>query len=120
MIEQIKGLPGNVVGFNATGEVTGEDYETVLVPALAEAQDEHGKIRMLLFLGPEFEGYKAAAMWDDAKVGLKHFTHFEKTAIVTDNERVVRSIKTFGFMVPGEIQLFNNAGMEEAKSWIMA
>jgi len=120
MIEEIQGLPRNVVGFSASGEVTGDDYETVLIPALASAHEAHGKVRMLFLIGPDFEGFKAAAMWDDAKVGIKHFTHFEKIAIVTDNDLILKSIKTFGFMMPGELELFGNDQMEDAKTWILA
>ena len=120
MIEEIQGLPGNVVGFSASGKVTGEDYETVLIPALAAAHEEHGKLRMLFNIGAEVEGFEAAAMWDDTKVGLKHFTHFEKVAIVSDDQRIIRSIKTVGFMMPGAIELFGTDKMEDAKNWILA
>ena len=120
MIEAIQGLPGNVVGFSASGKVTGEDYESVLIPALAAGHEKHGKLRMLFYIGAEVEGFEAAAMWDDAKVGLKHFTHFEKVAIVSDDQRIIRSIKTFGFMMPGEIELFGTDKMEDAKTWILA
>ena len=34
MIEIMSGLPENVVAAIANGEVTGEDYEKVLIPAI--------------------------------------------------------------------------------------
>ena len=34
MIETINDIPENVVGFRATGKVTKEDYEKVLMPAV--------------------------------------------------------------------------------------
>ena len=34
MIKTIKDLPSNVLGFEASGAVTGKDYESVLVPAV--------------------------------------------------------------------------------------
>jgi hypothetical protein len=33
MIQIMTGFPDGVPGFDATGKVTGENYETVLVPA---------------------------------------------------------------------------------------
>ena len=59
-------------------------------------------------------------MWDDAKVGLKHLTHFEKIAVVTDDKWIVRMVKAFGFMMPGEVSLFSNEQLAEAKAWISA
>lgn len=120
MIEQIHGLPENVLAFSAKGDVTAEDYESVLIPAMDAAHDAHGKVRLLFQMGPEFSGYEKAAMWDDAKVGMKHFTHFEKVAIVSEDKSIVRSVKAFGFMMPGEVELFSNDQMDAAKAWIAA
>jgi hypothetical protein len=36
MIEIMTGFPDGVPGFDATGKVTAEDYETVLVPAVED------------------------------------------------------------------------------------
>lgn len=118
MLNRIEGLPDNVVAFSASGQVTGEDYENALMPALGAAHEQHDKIRLLFELGEEFEGYEGEAAWDDAKVGLKYFTAFDKAAVVSDNHRVVRAVKTFGFMMPGEIRLFANSDLEAAKSWV--
>jgi hypothetical protein len=34
MLQMIQGLPPHVVGVHATGEITKEDLETVLIPAI--------------------------------------------------------------------------------------
>ena len=119
MIELIQDVPNNVIAFNATGKVTGDDYETVLIPAMEAALEKHDKVRALGLFGPEFDGYKAEAMWDDTKVGMKHYTHWEKIAIVTDVEWMIRGVKVFGFLVPGEIKLFSNDQQDEAKAWVV-
>ena len=36
MLEPITGLPDNALGFTAVGDVTAEDYETILIPAVEE------------------------------------------------------------------------------------
>ena len=118
MIELMQDLPDNVIAFNATGKVTGDDYETVLIPAMEAAIKKHKKVRALGQLGPDFTGFEASAMWDDTKVGMKHYTSWEKIALVTDIEWIVRSVKVFGFLVPGEIKLFGNDQSDEAKAWI--
>ena len=118
MLETIQPSTGNVVAVRAAGKVTGDDYETVLIPQIEEKLKSYDKIRLLYQLGPEFEGYEAEAIWDDTKVGLKHLTAFEKIAIVTDSEWIIRAVKAFGFMMPGEVRLFANGELTEAQSWI--
>jgi hypothetical protein len=44
MIEIINDLPQNVEGFHATGKVTKEDYEKVLMPAV-EMRNQKSLIR---------------------------------------------------------------------------
>ena len=72
MIEMLSDLPDNVLGVEAKGEVTGGDYEQVLVPEIEERLARHDKIRLVYVLGEEFDGYSAGAMWDDTKVGMEH------------------------------------------------
>ena len=118
MIELIEGLPDNVVAAVASGKVSGEDYENVLIPAIESVLETHDKVHFLYQLGPDFESYKGAAMWDDARVGMKHFGKWEKIAVVTDVEWIARSVKAFGFLMPGEVQVFDNDQLEQAKAWV--
>ena len=118
MIELLSSPADNIVKFSASGHVTSDDYETVLIPAVERALSDHEKIRVLYQIGPDFEGYKGAAMWEDAKVGMKHFTHWERIAVVTDLEWIAGSMKAFGFLLPGEVRVYANADMDDANSWL--
>ncbi len=117
MIERIEGLPGNVLGFRAKGEVTGTDYETVLIPAVEQALATHPKIRLLYHLGEDFTGFDAKAMWDDAKVGLRHFTAWERVAVVSDITWLRVMVTAFGFVMPGQVKIFHNDEIEAAMKW---
>ena len=118
MIELMQDVPENVVAMTAKGKVTGADYENVIIPAVEAKLKDYDKIRLLYQIGPEYTGYEAEAMWDDAKVGMKHLTHFEKVAVVTDDKWLIRAVKAFGFMIPGEVRLFGNAELSAATAWI--
>jgi hypothetical protein len=118
MLKIINGMPDNVVAVSAGGKVTGEDYEKVLIPLIEDKLKEHQKIRMLYELGTEYSGLTAEAMWDDAKVGIRHFTAFEKVAVVSDVGWIVNAIKFFSFMMPCPVKVFGNSGLDEAKRWI--
>jgi hypothetical protein len=118
MIELLSGFPENVLAIEAKGEVTGEDYEQVLIPAVERQLTGHEKIRLLYLLGSEFDGYSAAAMWDDARVGMGHPFSWERIAVVTDHDGYRRLVKGFGFLVPGEIRVFDIAELDAARDWI--
>jgi len=117
MIEVVPGTPEGVLEVRAVGKVTGEDYENVLVPAV-EQQKRRGKIRLLYRLGPEFEGYTAAAMWDDTKLGLKHLRGWERMALVSDVGWVRAAIKVFALAIPGHVRVFHNSELADATRWV--
>jgi hypothetical protein len=118
MLERMKGLPDDVLGFEAKGEVTGADYESVLIPAVDEILARRQRIRFLYHLGNEFEGFDAKAMWDDAKVGLQHLTAWERVAVVTDVGWIRTAMKTFGFVMPGLVRVFSNGELAAARQWV--
>jgi SpoIIAA-like len=118
VIEMIAGLPDGVLGIEAKGEVTAEDYEQVLIPAVERQLDQHDKVRLLYLLGSEFDGYSAAALWDDTKVGMEHLLSWERIAVVTDHDSYRRLVKGFGFLMPGKVRVFDVAELEVAKAWI--
>jgi SpoIIAA-like len=118
MIEMLEGFPEDVVTFRAEGEVSGDDYEQVLVPAVEQRLADHEKIRLLYVLGEEFTGYSAGAMWDDAKVGMEHLFSWERIALVTDHDMYSRMVKGFGFLVPAHVKVFGTAEFEAAKDWV--
>ncbi len=118
MIEVMTDLPDRVLGLRASGEVTADDYKTVLVPAIEEKLTRHKKVRLLYVFGDRFEGYTGGAAWEDAKVGMKHLTSFERVAVVTDIDWIENMIKAFGFAFPGEVRVFDDDDLDEARRWV--
>jgi hypothetical protein len=120
MIELIDGLGEGVVGARAIGRVTSEDYESTLIPAVEAAVDLAGRARMLDMLGSEFEGYEAEAALDDARMGMHHWSDFDRIAVVTDHDMYRTMIKGFGFLMPGEVRVFGVDELDAAKEWVAA
>ncbi len=117
MIDVISDLPDNVLGLTASGEVTADDYKTVLVPALEEKLSKHKKIR-LLYATDNLLGFTGGAAWEDAKIGMMHLTAFERIAVVTDTDWLEKMVKAFGFVMPGEVRVFHEDKLKEARSWV--
>ncbi|MGD2044058.1 MAG: STAS/SEC14 domain-containing protein [Acidimicrobiia bacterium] len=118
MIELIQGLGDGVIGARAVGKVTAEDYDSTLIPAVRTALSMHDKIRMLYLLGSEFDGYDADAALDDTRMGMQHWSDFERIAVVTDHSVYRTAIKGFGFLMPGEVRVFAVEELDAAKDWI--
>ncbi len=117
-MQRIEGLPDNVVGIEAHGTVTAEDYENVLIPAVESVLEEHEHVRVLYVTAGDFDGYEAGAMLDDARVGLGHFFSWERIAVVTDEAWLANGVKAFAFMLPGDVRVYPTDALEEAKAWI--
>lgn len=118
MVERIPDLPDNVIGFTAKGTVTAEDYESVIIPAVESLFARRSKVRFLYHLGEQFSGFEAAAAWDDTKLGLRHLGGWERMAVVTDVEWVRGAVRIFGLAIPGQIRVFHDRDLAEAKRWI--
>ena len=120
MVELIEGLPDTVVGFEAKGKVTAEDYSDVVVPAIDAVREKHGKVRCLMVIGDEYDGFTLGAAWDDMKLGVHHPRAYERVALVTDKDWVRHGISVFGWMVPGEVKVFGTAERGDATAWVGA
>lgn len=118
MLTPIPGLPPHVVGVEAHGKVTGRDYETVLKPAIDSVARTHDKIRLLYRFAPDFEGFDAAAVWEDTKLGLRHYTGWERVAVVTDTDWLGTGVRAMNFLVPADIKVFPLEENEQAERWI--
>ncbi len=118
MIERIPGLPENVLGFAASGRVTADDYEAVLIPAVEAVFARREKVRFLYHIRKDCSGFEAGAMWDDAKVGLRHLASWERMAVVTDIEWIRAAVKIFGILMPGHVRVFYDDALEQATRWV--
>ena len=118
MISVIDDLGDGVIGFEATGRVTAEDYESVLMPAVEGALDAGAKARLLLVFGAEFEGYEADAALDDMKMGAHTWGDFERVAFVTDHTTYRGFVKTLGFLMPGQVKVYELSQLDEARTWV--
>jgi hypothetical protein len=117
MIELIEGLPDGVIGIEAVGNVTLEDYDDVVAPAVERALASHRKIRLLHVLGDRLTGHSASALLEDAKLGLSNFRSIERIAVVTDIRHFRALVKGAGWTLPGDLKLFSNAERAEAEAW---
>jgi len=118
MIELVSGSPEGTLEILITGTVTNEDYDSVLTPAIERALEEHDRIKVLVQVGPGFEGYSLDAAWDDTKLGLRHWKGFERAAVVTDVPWIKMMTRAFSFALPYPVQTFELGERDDARRWL--
>lgn len=121
MLEPIDDMPEGTAGFRATGEVTREEYENVLLPWMHQAV-EAGGIRLLFQMGPDFQRFTPGAFATDltkgAPLGLRHLHAWRRMAVATDVGWARNAIELMGWMTPGELKLYRLDEVDEAKAWL--
>ena len=120
MIEVLKGFPANVPAFVCHGQVTRQDYDNVLIPAVTKALGEHEKVRLYYETASDFAGIDPGAVLEDTRVGMSHLLRWDKFAVVTDVQWIRHAMKLFGFLVPCELKVFSTDEVEQAREWIVA
>ncbi|MEM5492782.1 STAS/SEC14 domain-containing protein [Hoeflea sp. AS16] len=118
MIEFMSESSGNTLGIHASGKLTKTDYETILIPKLAELFKAHGQLNIVFYMDETFQGWDLEAAWDDASYGLMHRADFGKLAVVGGPAWVDRSIRLIGFLIKGEIRVFGSDQLAQAWQWI--
>lgn len=116
MITELEGLPSRVIGFEASGKLSAEDYRDVVLPALVRAA-EGGDVRFVIVMR-DFDGMSGGALWQDLKMGVEHLRAWRRIALVTDIEWMRHLTGLFGWMTPGETKVFALADQDEAVAWV--
>lgn len=117
MIVQIPGLPENMAGFRADGEVTKQDLEMVR-EEVAKLVEKTGKLNYLLFLDNSPKDFTPGAWLQDALLGIENITKWNRAAIVTDIEGVITFTDGFSKIMPGEFRGYHKNQYDEAVKWV--
>jgi hypothetical protein len=111
-------MPPGTVGVEAVGTVTEDDYRQVLAPALEDALKRR-EVRLLYILGEEFDSFSRGAAWADTKLWAKNLKGWERVAVVSDADWLEHAVNAFGWLVPGEVKVFETDDLDEAKAWLV-
>lgn len=119
MIEELIKGGENVVGIKVTGRLTDKDYKNNFYPLFDSRMKKYGKIKCLLYLPKDFEGWTPKAAWDDMKLGFgKYKTAFEKLALVGGPKWVQLGLKADAFFTKTQLRVFPLEKLEGAWTWI--
>jgi hypothetical protein len=117
MIEVLEDMPDGVVGVEVVGEVTAQDYETVLIPTFDAGRARHDPLNVVFVAGDRFTGFSAGALWDDTKYGFSHFKGWGRVALVTDIVWMRHLTHAFSWLAPNGMKVFPTTDLATAKAW---
>jgi hypothetical protein len=122
MIEPIADMPAGTIGFRVKGELTDEDYQGVLAPALREAAGA-GDVRLLLAADKGFDlatlKTRFEELRNDPELDLGHSKDWKRVAIAADANFIYRAaFPALSQVVPVDIKLFGVNDVDEAKAWV--
>ncbi|MCE9687469.1 STAS/SEC14 domain-containing protein [Shewanella sp. AS16] len=117
MLELKTGFEHDTVAVRASGVISAQDYEAVLLPAIEAKLRDHASIRLWYEFSEQFEGISVGALWDDAVLGLFHLNDFSRIAIVADDPLMRTMAKTLASMIPCSVRVFGLAERVDAKLW---
>ena len=118
MVTQIKNLPENMVGFMASGKVTKEDFQNVILPGVESKTKETGELNYMLVIDTPIEEFTVGAWMQDAWLGIKNLTKWNRGAIVSDSENIKKFTDLFSHFIPGEFKGFYHEDIENAIIWV--
>lgn len=118
MIEQMDNMPAGTLGFIAHGKVTADDYASVIIPDIEAAFQVNARLRLLYVIASDFTGFEPGAMWDDARIGYRHFLGWDRAALVCDVPWLRNLVRATGFLIPAKFRLFHLAELDQAREWV--
>jgi hypothetical protein len=117
MMHLIDNLPTNMVGFRATGEITENDFTSLVIPQVKAHVEKTGKLNYLLVLDTSVKNFTLGAWLKDALLGIKNLTKWNRAAIVSDSSGVRKFTDIFSVFMPGEFKGFEHEELKEAIDW---
>lgn len=118
MIHELKDTPNTMVGFEATHDLSKEDFDKVVLPAVDELVKRTDKLNYLFVLEPSIKSSTIGMWMTDAMLGLNHIDKWNRAAIVTDAEVLTSLTDQFGKEVPGEFRGFTSDSLLDAIHWV--
>jgi hypothetical protein len=121
MLKRIPDVPEGIDALAAVGTVTREDYEQTIEPLLDEARRRDRPLRLLLQIGPEYEGYTAGVVWEKTATAFRShplLRLFDGYALVTDLRWLHEWSHLMAFFLPFPLRVFNDDQREEAIAWL--
>ncbi|MBV9923332.1 MAG: STAS/SEC14 domain-containing protein [Pseudonocardia sp.] len=121
MLKRIQAVPDGIQALAAVGTVTGEDYRQAVEPIIDDARRTGRRIRLLLEVGPEYDGDSADVAREKTATLFRSpslLRLFDGYAVLTDMGWL-RDLSHFtAFLLPFPLRIFGLDRREDAIAWL--
>jgi hypothetical protein len=108
----------NLLSLTMAGTLTKADYAGV-EPTLSEKVKRYGKVNVYLEVG-EMDDVTLPALWEEVKQDIKHFNDFNRAAIVSDGNALLKAATAItDTLTPAEVKHFTADQKAEALRWAL-
>ena len=121
MLQRIPDVPEGIDAFTVVGTLTADDYEHTIEPLLDEARRQDRRLRILLRIGPEFEGFTAGAVWGKTETWRHNpdlLRRIEGYALESDLRWIREWMHLVSLFVSFPLRAFGTDERGEAISWL--
>jgi len=117
MMEHIPMSDDRVVGIRVDGTIREDDLRA-MVGVIEEKLTRHEKLRAYVEV-VRLGGIEPRALFEDVKLGLKHWDRFERKAAVTDAQWMAKVAEVVSPLFPSiEVRVFPVSERDAAIRWI--
>src|SRR4051812_31278841 len=121
MLKRVTDVPPQIDALTAIGTLTKEDYERSIEPLFEDARRSGRRIRLLVEIGPEYDGYTAGAAWEKTANAFRNPSLarlLDGYAVLTD----LRWLREWGhrmaFLLPFPLRIFGINERAAAIAWL--
>jgi len=118
MVEIINDLPEYVAAYKASGAISKQEYDQVVIRRVEQVASRFQQMNFLVLLETGLDNYSVGALVDYVKVSFKHFWKWNRMAIVTDQHIVRTGYAGLSHLVHGEIRTFPLSEYQSAREWV--
>lgn len=118
MIEPLETGSPRIVAYKLSGRLGDEEYR-ILMPELEASLAVQGKLRVLV-LCEDFDGVDMRAVWEDIRFATKHYTDFERIAVVGDGRWESWLARFFKPFTRAAVKHYKASQAAQAWAWLRA
>ena len=116
MIETLTTVSPKTIGFKLSGKLHDEDYKSFM-PTVESFLAAEGKARLFVQF-EDFHGWDLHAVWDDTKFAFKHYSDFDRIAMVGDRRWEIWMAKVCRPFTKATVRYFDASQVDEAWAWL--
>jgi hypothetical protein len=121
MLEKQSDVPEGILALKAVGTVTAKDYARVIEPEIERARRLGRRLRVLLELGADYEGFTLGAVREKTELWAHNPVlgrHIDGYALVSDIWWIRELVHLAGLLLPFPMRVFGEDDRDGALAWL--